>query len=57
MKDSGDAAQSGKACVIASCWAVGPSNQCGDRCSLTASQDENHRANHIKGVHGYDESS
>lgn len=31
----------GYSCAIASSWAVGHINQCGDRCSLTASQGEN----------------
>lgn len=34
MKDSDEEVQSGNACAIASSWAVGNFNQCGDGCSL-----------------------
>lgn len=43
--------------LLASSWGADHTNQCSDRSSSTASQDEDHRAKHIKKGYDYDESS
>ncbi|KAJ7413016.1 hypothetical protein WISP_93575 [Willisornis vidua] len=53
LRHSGVWVQSGNAHAIDSSWGVAHTNECSDRCSLTASQDEDQRARHIKGVYGY----
>lgn len=44
--------QRANAHTIASPWGIDLANQCRDRCRLIASQDEDCRANCIKGVYG-----
>ncbi|GAB0209089.1 hypothetical protein GRJ2_003374600 [Grus japonensis] len=53
LKDSGGGVQSGNAHAIASNWRISQANQSSDKCPLAASQDENQKANHLKGVCGY----
>lgn len=57
LKVLGGGIQSGTAHALASSWGMGHTNQSNDKCSLTASQDEDHRAKHIKEVSGYGDSS
>ncbi|KAJ7413817.1 hypothetical protein WISP_88152 [Willisornis vidua] len=52
LKDYGGRVQRDNAHAIASSWAVSHANQCSNRRSLNASQDENLVAKHIKGVYG-----
>ncbi|GAB0208991.1 hypothetical protein GRJ2_003364800 [Grus japonensis] len=53
LKDSRDGVQSGNAHAIASNWGISSANQSSDKCSLAASQDENQKANHLKGMCDY----
>jgi len=57
LKDSGDDVQSVNADVIASNWGISQANQSSNKCSLAASQTENQKASHLKGVYGHGGSS
>ncbi|GAB0204056.1 hypothetical protein GRJ2_002871200 [Grus japonensis] len=53
LKDSGGGVQNGKAQANAYNWGISQANQSSDKCPTTVSQDENQKANHLKGVCGY----
>ncbi|GAB0209016.1 hypothetical protein GRJ2_003367300 [Grus japonensis] len=53
LKDSGGGVQSGNAHAIASNWGISSANQSSDKCPVAASQDENQKANHLKGMCDY----
>lgn len=57
LKVLGGGILSGAVCALASSWGVGHTKKCSNRCSLTASQDQDHRAKLIKDVYGYGEVS
>ncbi|KAK4821749.1 hypothetical protein QYF61_000810 [Mycteria americana] len=48
LKDFGSGVQSGNAYAIATNWGESQANQSSDKCSLSASQDENQKTNHLK---------
>ncbi|GAB0204256.1 hypothetical protein GRJ2_002891200 [Grus japonensis] len=57
LEDLADGIQNGNAYAITSNWGIRQANQSSNICSLAASQDENQKVNHFKGVSGYGESS
>lgn len=57
LKVLGGGIQRDTAHALAFSWGIDHTNQGSNKCFLTASQDEDYRAKHIKDVYGYGESS
>ncbi|GAB0208591.1 hypothetical protein GRJ2_003324800 [Grus japonensis] len=51
LRDSGGRVQSANAHATATNWGISQANQSSDKCSLAASQDENQKTNHLKGIY------